>query len=61
MSKWGVVLAVAALIAAALGLAGMTASVAGVAKLLFALCLLMLVAVLLFALVDSGNGTDRKR
>lgn len=61
MSKWGVILAVIALIAGALGLGGMTASPIDVAKLLFGLCVVMLVVVLLSALMDSGNKTDRER
>lgn len=61
MSKWGVILALVALIAGALGLGGMTASPIGVAKLLFGVCVAMLVAVLLSALMDSGNRSDRRR
>ena len=59
MSKWGVMLAVVALISTAVLLGGMTTSPIDAAQLLFGACVVMIVAVLLFALLDSGNETDR--
>jgi uncharacterized membrane protein YtjA (UPF0391 family) len=60
MSKWEFVLTIVCVLAAALGLGGVAVITADTTRLLFCVFLVMFVAVLLIALLDTGTN-DRKR